>query len=199
MLFSQYVNFYLCYCCQNSNQSTMNKTCHSRLRLMPLLSRGYQSLLYASRLIIHVPNFQKETTFLQWYGFCCLINQWLSNECFLTLSPQILFNLCSVTGLRAGLHCELQMKQVSICILLLGMQYDLWNIVCTQHSVGNVFSHLKANLENKQCVIATYFYLRDWKQIFIGNTLLISIEMNMMTDNEYMPLNASQPSQNDQV
>lgn len=90
------------------------------------------------------------------------------------------------------------MKQVSICIVLLGVRYDLWNIACAGHSVGNVFSHLKANLENKQYVIATYFYLRDWKQIFIGNRFLISIEMNMMTDNEYMPLDASQPSQNDQ-
>lgn len=90
------------------------------------------------------------------------------------------------------------MKQVSICIVLLWVQYDLWNIACTWHSVGNVFSHLKANLENKQYVIATYFYLRDQKQIFIGNGFLISIEMNMMTDNEYMPLDASQPAQNDQ-
>lgn len=65
--------------------------------------------------------------------------------------------------------------------------------------VGDVFSHLKANLENKQYVIATYFCLRDWKQIFIGNRFLISIEMNMMTDNEYMPLDASPPSQNDPV
>lgn len=64
--------------------------------------------------------------------------------------------------------------------------------------VQNVVSHLKANLENKQYVIATYFYLRYWKQIFIGNGSLISIEMNMMTDNEYMPLDASQPAQNDQ-
>lgn len=67
------------------------------------------------------------------------------------------------------------------------------------HTVGNVFSHLKANLENKQYVIATYFYLRDWKQIFIWNGFPISIEMNMMTDNEYMPLDALQPFQNDQV
>ena len=91
------------------------------------------------------------------------------------------------------------MKQVSICIVVLGVQYDLWNIAWAWHSVGNVFSHLKTNLENKQYVIATYFCLRDWKQIFIGNGFLISIEMNMMTDNEYMPLDASQPSQNDQV
>lgn len=67
-----------------------------------------------------------------------------------------------------------------------------------EYSVGNVFSHLKANLKNKQYVIATYFYLRGWKQIFIGNGFLISIEMNMMTDNEYMPLDTSQQAQNDQ-
>lgn len=36
------------------------------------------------------------------------------------------------------------------------------------------------------------------KQIFIGNGFPISIEMNMMTDNEYMPLDALRPAQNDQ-
>lgn len=35
-LFSQYVNFCLRSCCQNSNQSTMKKTCFSELRLIPL-------------------------------------------------------------------------------------------------------------------------------------------------------------------
>lgn len=74
------------------------------------------------------------------------------------------------------------------------MEYSLHT-----RSVENVFSHLKANLENNRYVIATYFYLRGWKQIFIRNGRVISIEMNMMTDNEYMPLAASQQSQNDQV
>ena len=49
------------------------------------------------------------------------------------------------------------------------VQYDLWNTVCTNHCIGNVFSHLKVNLQNKQHVIATYFYLKDRKQIFIGS------------------------------
>ena len=60
---------------------------------------------------------------------------------------------------------------------------------------SNVFSHLKANPENKQYVIATYFHLRTEDRFSMGKGFLISIEMNMMADNEYMPLDASQSAQ----
>lgn len=76
------------------------------------------------------------------------------------------------------------------------MIYGIWPV---HGSDANGSSHLKANLKNKQYVIATYFHLWAWKQIFIGNGFLISIEMNMMTDNEYMPPDVSLPSQNNQV
>lgn len=59
-------------------------------------------------------------------------------------------------------------------------------------------SHLQASLGNKQHAIAIYFCLESKKPNFIGNGFLISIEMNMMTDNEYMPLDAEQPAQTDQ-
>lgn len=81
---------------------------------------------------------------------------------------------------RLKLHWDLKMNRL---VFAFGtMIYGIWPV----HKIaGNAFAHLKANLKNKQYVIATYFYLRVWKQIFIGNGFLISIEMNMMTDNEY--------------
>lgn len=79
---------------------------------------------------------------------------------FSPLLAQILFNQCNVTGLGARLRQELQIKQVRICMVLLEVQYDLWNIAA-QHRVAGIFSNLKADLENKQYVIATYFYLRE--------------------------------------
>lgn len=108
-LFSQYVNFCLCYCCQNSNQSTMNKTCcfwaandssQQTTHLMDWGAGGAFSSPAGSLFIFK--NFQKKK-FLEWYCFCCPHQSMVIKPAFfLPLSAQILFNQCNVTGLRGS-------------------------------------------------------------------------------------------------
>lgn len=65
-------------------------------------------------------------------------------------------------------------------------------------NVGNVAAHSERNLKTNKNLIATYSNLKEWNR-FAAATVLISIEMNMMTDNEFMTLDAPLPSEKDQV
>lgn len=52
--------------------------------------------------------------------------------------------------------------------------------------------------QNKQNLIATYSKLKEWNR-FAADMVLIIIEMNMMTDNEYMLLDALLPNENERL
>lgn len=80
-----------------------------------------------SRLIIHFQKLSKkkkkkknETTFLEWYCFCCPHQSMVIKPVFSSPS-RLKYCLINETsqGWEARLHWELQMKQVSICIVLL--------------------------------------------------------------------------------
>lgn len=108
-LFHQYVYFCLQYCYQNSDHSTMNKTCCSELQWFFSADNASNGCEIprpppppADSLFIFRNFQQKKQHFQNNMVFPVPINQCLSNPNFLPLTAQVLFNQCNVTGLRGS-------------------------------------------------------------------------------------------------